>query len=498
MAYTETSCAVSVLETVNSLVTSGNYDWCNLKTNMDQLNAWFDPSQSFAQALWFNSNLWNVQINQGQQIIFTSQQIGFIIVSLLANALVIFYHITNPPHPKFHLNVITKATIKIHVLSGIVGVILPLFVFFSTFNQSALIVVMFVCVSFDCMFAVTAAIQAPNVYGVRILTVPLYYTCIFFKFVLIACLLQSLCVFPVGGFKTQVEWLWLCWVLHQTYAWVRVWYFFFYWTDSFHACQYTVSVFLAGAMCGGAAVGFYLWLIWMTFTFIYRQYLNFKASQLHKEFTSLLKNQTEAARKRKYLISLDAAFYVEQWLELQANTFRGYEDGIAIAHQVLDEHNIDVLSPDIYKIPKEIKSEMLFRTIDIDNSLFITKNEVELFLLRFGVTNAHIEANKLVTKANYNDGKYNAKEGSIQDESTVSSLCINSKQFCDHFELFYTYAFDGIIEMIRCVLTKKTTRNIFDKLSTEGFLADSVSETWRHALKVHVEENTTVKEATSM
>ena len=113
------------------------------------------------------------------------------------------YHYTVPAHPKYSLQASTRLSLRIHILTGTVGVLLPLYVFFST-NQAVGVSIMWLVAIVDLIFSCTAAFQAPNVYGMRILTIPAYYTCVALKVIVNGCLLQSLIVNPVGGFKDQV------------------------------------------------------------------------------------------------------------------------------------------------------------------------------------------------------------------------------------------------------------------------------------------------------
>jgi hypothetical protein len=187
------------------------FGWCNVKESINALNVWFDSSRSWADSAWLDISVWNPRINYGQNLIFTTQQILFVIVSLMANLRIIHYHHTRAPHPKFTMTRFSRICIKMHVFSGSIGVLLPLWVFFSADEFSGKIL-MFICSFFDFVFCVTAYFQSPNVFGVRLIVVPMYYTCVIIKVVLNICLLQSLMLQPLGGFKSQVEWLWMMWL----------------------------------------------------------------------------------------------------------------------------------------------------------------------------------------------------------------------------------------------------------------------------------------------
>eukprot|EP01033_Poteriospumella_lacustris_P001035 gene1035-747_t len=127
--------------------------------------------------MWFDPLAWTSDgLNSGPRIIFTSQQLLFIAVSLFANLIIITYHLTNPPHPKFSFSLQSRLCIRTHVFSGVIGVVLPF-----THEQAATIC-MWVYSFIDFIFAISVAMQAPNVYGVRRLTVSMYFTAVFFKF----------------------------------------------------------------------------------------------------------------------------------------------------------------------------------------------------------------------------------------------------------------------------------------------------------------------------
>ena len=421
------------------------YGWCDIDANLQILLDWFDYDKSWAAVRWFDSIIWSRRINEGQQYIFTSQQIIFLIVSLLANIKILTYHFTSPNHPKFAVTPFSRWCIRTHVLSGSIGVILPLYVFFTTEHQLAT-ALMFVFVAWDFVFAISAVFQTPNVYGVRVLTIPLYYACVVIKFILNVCLLQSLLYEPLGGYKTKVEWLWICWTVHQTYAWVRIWYYFFYSMDAVLDHQYTVSVFLAGTLCGGAAVGLHLWIVWMALTFSYHVYLTIISWSMTKELATIGDGKEDQARAEE--IRRRAATLAIMWSEAQPNSYRGDPTAEQIALQFCLEHSIDYTAPDVCtKTPKSVKALMLFKAINRNGSGKISAKELENYLIGFGVMDITKYSMKLLKKSDKDrDGK------------------IELEDFEKYFEPFYQYAFDGMIFLVKKSNDPSTTRNTFETI----------------------------------
>ena len=238
-------CQIDAVLNVNELVSSSDFDYCLLNDELVRLGYWYDSDSSWASTVWFLARHWRDRLNQGAFTIATAAMFLFLVISVLANIKIVHYHLTSAPHPKYSLTTLSKLCIRVHVFTGILGVALPLYVFFSTDEPSCFGVMCTVCAA-DYIFAITAFMQTPNVHGVRVLTVPLYYVCVFFKVVINSCLLQSLVNGNTGGFKTHVQWLWMVWVIHQTYAWVRIFYNVFSKFDTLRGHIYSVSVLMAG------------------------------------------------------------------------------------------------------------------------------------------------------------------------------------------------------------------------------------------------------------
>jgi hypothetical protein len=404
---------------------------------------------------------WTPRINQGPYIIFNTQQLLFMIVSILANSYILFYHYTNAPHPKFTISWLRRVCIKTHIIAGSIGVIIPLYVFFST-NQTAGLICMWTFVAWDMIFAISAYIQSPSVYGVRSITVPLYYVCVGCKVFLNCCLIQSLVTNPVGGYKSQVEWLWMCWVIHQTYAWVRIWYMTFFWADAVLDHQYTASVFLAGSMCVGASLGFYLWVVWMASMLCNYAYIHYSVKEMQKEehIGKLRRLSVQGKLSREEDKDMAKARELSLiWHESQANCWRNYPEAAKNAVEslktLLRNKNIEAFFPDGDRLnlvlarkltPEQIQSDLLFDFIRGER-YGVSEEDLTHFLIAFGVSNKSASC-------------------FFTEKAISKEHLIYHNDFFVGFRSFYVYAFNGLIdwtEMTEGKSTKNYLREIVNK-----------------------------------
>lgn len=369
---------------------NGDYTFCDLKHSLQSLVNWYDRDTSFADTRWFNSDVYSSNINEGPIILLSTAEIWFLILSLIANTQVVWFHLTNVPHPKFTLSLAARICIKIHVLFGITVIVLPVYVFFTSNMVAARVCMFIVCVC-DLIFSFSAMYQTPNTPGVRVLTVPAYAAIVILKLFLNCCLFQSLILNPMGGIKSQVSWLWLLWVIHQTYAWMRVWYRLFIVWDICESHQYTFTMYLGGMMCCGGAVGIYAWLVIMAAIFSYSLYLKWRLNQLDEKVRANL--FTPADR-------LVADQLSKNWVETPRGLFTAGnipDEIAAVVVKILRENRIDYESPSVEKdTPPEVKAEILFATIDVDDNKEISVPEMQLFLINLGLTESASLAKELV------------------------------------------------------------------------------------------------------
>jgi hypothetical protein len=411
------------------LANQEHYGWCAVNDELEEKITWFDSGRSFAFASWLNPRIWtNKRINFGQTFIMTAHAVSFIGASVIANIFVLIFHFSHSPHPKFSFTFFSRSIIRLHIYTGAIGVVLPLYVFFGKDEYSGGIAMLVFCIV-DYVFALTARIQAPNVYGVRNLTVPLYNSCILLKAIINTCLLQSLLLDPIGGYKTKVQWLWICWVLHQTYAWVRVWYVFFVVTETMSSHRYTISVMLAGFMCINYSVGFIAVMISLVVVILHYLWLDARTNAILKRAQDELKKNGKIS---SYTIAR-AGVLATMWDETKLDTFTNRPHAAEHALQRCIEMKIDPMNPNVANnVLNSTKAKFLFDTINITNSGHITLEELGAFFMEFGV--------KETTKAALMMFK-------IGDENKNNT--IELEEFEKHFSAFYIYAFDDLMKAIQ-------------------------------------------------
>eukprot|EP01032_Pedospumella_encystans_P009226 gene9226-10882_t len=379
-------CQVNALLNVNKLVSSSDFDYCLLNDEIVRLGYWYDSDSSWASTVWFLSRHWRDRLNQGAFTIATSAMLLFLIISVLANIKIVHYHLTSAPHPKYSLTALSKLCIRVHVFTGILGVALPLYVFFSSDEPSGFIVMCAVCAA-DFIFALTAFIQTPNVHG-------------------------SLVHDNTGGFKTHVQWLWMVWVVHQTYAWVRIFYNVFSKFDTLRGHIYSVSVLMAGAICIGAVFGVYLFVVWIIA--IWLMYMS-----IGQETTALM-----AKDKLSEDDIVRVSALANMWKEWHYNIYSTGAVAAQRGRELCMAHGVNLMSPDVLcTTSRDLKATILFESIDLDGSGEVSVQEMELFLARFGVVNPSAAVQVLL------QGK----------------KCIGLSDFTEHFVAFYEYAFAGLV-----------------------------------------------------
>jgi hypothetical protein len=417
---------------------------------------WFDQGQSWAQTVWFSSLHWEVEsVNIGPRIVFTTQQLLFVLASVLANSYILKFHWSVAPHPKFSLSFLSRFMIRLHVLSGTIGVTLPLYVFFTTDEASALIC-MYFCCAFEWLFSLSAFIQTPNVFGVRILTVPLYYVAVLLKVIFNACLLQSLILEPYGGYKERVTWLWCSWVMHQTYAWVRVWYIVLILLDTELANAYTLSVTVAGAMCIGAIVGFHLYFLFGISFVLFYFYLSVKGKEIERKLA--------ASNGLDLNLLLEGQAHAAMWKEATFYPFAHHPEKIINAVNVLEKYSIDPSDPRILHTPttpRNLKAKIIFDFVNSvgDDDEAISIDELAHFLMEFGVLHVAQHALKQLQRADI-------------DQNGM----VDRNEFEESFENFYVYAFEGLISIISAA-NKASCRNRLE--SATGIVRHARSEKFR-------------------
>jgi len=138
------------------------------------------------------------------------------IISMIADVGVLYYHITNPPHPKFLLTKKRSISITMHALSGASECLTGLWVVFLVAEQR--VAMIWYMSFFAIIHVLTAALQTEMVFGAKQVMVPCYLVAIFFKllcwyFLVVHMMYQSEDIIVLSWFLSLE-------LIHHIYVWV--------------------------------------------------------------------------------------------------------------------------------------------------------------------------------------------------------------------------------------------------------------------------------------
>ncbi|TAG94898.1 MAG: EF-hand domain-containing protein [Oscillatoriales cyanobacterium] len=163
--------------------------------------------------------------------------------SILSNFYVLYYHYTNPPHPKFLMLPKRKLSIRTHVISGSIEVVFGVIAFFSS-NPEIPATIM--ALSAIIGHVTSSFYQTPIVFGSKSAMIPGY---LFFV---------SLHLYSAINLLLQPDsnfWLINTFLVLSTYVWCRVFYFVFTVFGLFKDNLYSASILAAGVLILPSVLG---------------------------------------------------------------------------------------------------------------------------------------------------------------------------------------------------------------------------------------------------
>jgi Ca2+-binding EF-hand superfamily protein len=163
--------------------------------------------------------------------------------SILSNFYVLYYHYTNPPHPKFLMLPKRKLSIRTHVISGSIEVLFGVIAFFSS-NPEIPATIM--ALSAIIGHVTSSFYQTPIVFGSKSAMIPGY---LFFVSLHLYTAIHLL-LEPNSTF-----WLVNTFLVLSTYVWCRVFYFIFTVFGLFKDNLYSASILAAGVLILPSVLG---------------------------------------------------------------------------------------------------------------------------------------------------------------------------------------------------------------------------------------------------
>uniref|UniRef100_A0A8J7D9H8 EF-hand domain-containing protein n=2 Tax=Desmonostoc muscorum TaxID=1179 RepID=A0A8J7D9H8_DESMC len=163
--------------------------------------------------------------------------------SILCNFYVLYYHYTNPPHPKFLMLPKRKLSIRTHVISGSIEVLFGVIAFFSS-NPEIPATIM--ALSAIIGHVTSSFYQTPIVFGSKSVMIPAYLFCVSLHLYAAVNLLLE----PSSNF-----WLINTFLVLSIYVWCRVFYFIFTVFGIFKDNLYSASILAAGVLIFPSVLG---------------------------------------------------------------------------------------------------------------------------------------------------------------------------------------------------------------------------------------------------
>ncbi len=159
---------------------------------------------------------------------------ALVVVSALANVVVIAYHYTIPAHPKFLMLPWRRWVLRAHIVSGTVELVCGLIACFGDSPMAARAM----AVAALGFHVPSALVQTGIVFGSRAIMVPSYVLCI---------LTHAFCAGMLLAQPDSRMWAVNTFLVFNVYVWCRVYYYLFDLLNLFSAEKYTIAILAAGA-----------------------------------------------------------------------------------------------------------------------------------------------------------------------------------------------------------------------------------------------------------
>lgn len=218
---------------------------CFATSVFDMATSAWSPSARDEYCMDYN-NAANTSISFNSAIpydLYTIQVLLIAFFSTIANVGVLYVHWTIPPHPKFLLLLDRKISIRMHVLSGTIEIIIFVVGWFVPLVEDSHRALVYINAAASAVHCLTALYQTPIVFGTQAVMLPAYVGCVALK---IACVVDVF-LHPNCALKFI-----RLYNIHSVYTWCRVFIFLFTKLQIMNENMYTVSIMFAGFCCAPA------------------------------------------------------------------------------------------------------------------------------------------------------------------------------------------------------------------------------------------------------
>jgi CRP-like cAMP-binding protein/Ca2+-binding EF-hand superfamily protein len=342
---------------------------------------------------------------------------GLVVLSALANIIVIAYHYVIPAHPKFLMVPWRRLVLRVHIISGTVELVAGLIACFSRGPTAAVVM----ATAALCFHVPSAFFQTKIVFGSRAIMVPAYLLCI---------LTHAFCAGMLLAHPASRLWAVNTFLVFNVYVWCRIYYYIFDLLKLFSTMKYSISILAAGATMIPALfgslgfmlllgfIGVYILLYRLIFVRSAAEYNDFvrekaRDSAARPELAALWNNPAAGAREadtdaRACFDRLDrdhdgqlnrdelgealapwglsaAAIdaYASRLLAAGAADFDGFKREVwsigAVRHYALNALSV------ARAVSDRDKAELVFRHLDLDGDGQLSPADLDLLLLEWGL-----------------------------------------------------------------------------------------------------------------
>lgn len=390
--------------------------------------------------LWARGR-WDVPLFHAQHVLNLLQRLLFAVFSVLANFGILYFHWTTPPHPKFTVLARSRWSIRAHLLSGTIGVVIPIWAFCTTSSRISS-AIMWTVACTDVVHLATVIMQTPNVNGQRLLIVPAYQFISAIKLVTLAGMVSALLDSSLYQIE-KLEWLWALWANHQTYAWVRVWIMLLHVCQACRESRYTVAVIIAGTIGAGQAYGFSVMLLLIFWLMVFNLYLRRKTYELSAKYSIAVRD----GATNMEALNLEMSAMLQYFHESHHSLFHDirYKQQPTIVQTILSETGFAKVEVDesgtetltlapIKSIPDEVQAKCIFRAIDFDGNGTLDVLELAQIFITNGVS---MEATKQMCEKAFGDFDVN-HDGLLDLE-----------EFTKYFKPYWSYQFSEVYYLLK-------------------------------------------------
>ncbi|PHJ62838.1 calcium-binding protein [Nostoc linckia z18] len=362
------------------------------------------------------------------------QKLVLCVASIFSNFYVLYYHYTNPPHPKFLMLPKRKLSIRTHVISGTIEIVFGAIAFFSSNPEIPAIVM---ALSAIIGHVTSSSYQTPIVFGAKSAMIPSYIFCVS---------LHLYCAIHLLLEPSSDLWLVNTFLVLSIYVWCRVFYFVFTAFGLFKDNLYSASILAAGVLIFPSVLGvagnlfFILFVLgynalyklimnptpaqWISWTkesqrqtlidedakeLWISNHLSINSEQLDDRalaaavFTQLDVNQSGTLDKDE-LMSLwrewqvpDAFInnFINEHTEINEFNFNEFYEQIWHIKGVKQRLQKETLKLQYLSKGKNISNEekcrLIFEELDIDRNGYIDELELKILLLEWGLPSSEVE-----------------------------------------------------------------------------------------------------------